>query len=320
MTGLTSRNAHCLLTITDDGFIDGTEMLVFSFLRHNPWFEGRILVLAGGPLGEASKARLRALADIEFIAPGADLDARVASLTQAIPALKRAGPRFASLEAFGLVDFERVVYVDSDAFVTGDLSPLFFGEHLDHRPLLASPDGSRYDELLGDLDGAREANRQRYGVALSACFNSGVLSIGGDCLQRHVRDALVASIDPDFWRGVETVGWTDQLILNRHFAGRAALLDGRWNYMPILEAKIRRAHRLHCFDARIVHMAGRCKPWETPPDDLFEQAPGLAKFYELWRQLRALLPGAADAACDTTRETRGMQPVMQPRTEPEPTP
>jgi hypothetical protein len=316
MTGLTSRSGHCLLTITDDGFIDGTEMLVFSFLRHNPWFEGRILVLAGGPLGEASKARLRAQADIEFIAPGADLDARVASLTQAIPALKRAGPRFASLEAFGLVDFERVVYIDSDAFVTGDLSPLFF----DHRPLLASPDGSRYDELLGDLDGAREANRQRYGVALSACFNSGVLSIGGDCLQRHVRDALVASIDPDFWRGVETVGWTDQLILNRHFAGRATLLDGRWNYMPILEAKIRRAHRLHCFDARIVHMAGRCKPWETPPDDLFEQAPGLAKFYELWRQLRALLPGAADAACDTTRETRGMQPVMRPRTEPEPTP
>jgi hypothetical protein len=316
MTGLTSRSGHCLLTITDDGFIDGTEMLVFSFLRHNPWFEGRILVLAGGPLGEASKARLRALANIEFIAPGADLDARVASLTQAIPALKRAGPRFASLEAFGLIDFERVVYIDSDAFVTGDLSPLFF----DHRPLLASPDGSRYDELLGDLDGAREANRQRYGVALSACFNSGVLSIGGDCLQRHVRDALVASIDPDFWRGVETVGWTDQLILNRHFAGRATLLDGRWNYMPILEAKIRRAHRLHCFDARIVHMAGRCKPWETPADDLFEQAPGLAKFYELWRQLRALLPGAADAACDTTRETRGMQPVMQPRTEPEPTP
>jgi hypothetical protein len=316
MTGLTSRSGHCLLTITDDGFIDGTEMLVFSFLRHNPWFEGRILVLAGGPLGEASKARMRALANIEFIAPGADLDARVASLTQAIPALKRAGPRFASLEAFGLVDFERVVYIDSDAFVTGDLSPLFF----DHRPLLASPDGSRYDELLGDIDGAREANRQRYGVALSACFNSGVLSIGGDCLQRHVRDALVASIDPDFWRGVETVGWTDQLILNRHFAGRATLLDGRWNYMPILEAKIRRAHRLHCFDARIVHMAGRCKPWETPPDDLFEQAPGLAKFYELWRQLRALLPGAADAACDTTRETRDMQPVMQPRTEPEPTP
>lgn len=316
MTAQPPRSGHCLLTITDDGFIDGTEMLVFSFLRHNPWFAGRILVLAGGPLGDASKARLRALADIEFILPGADLDARVSALTQAIPALKRAGPRFASLEAFGLVEFERVVYIDSDAFVTGDLSPLF----LDPRPLLASPDGSRYDELLGDLDGAREANRQRYGVALSACFNSGVLSIGGDCLQRSVRDQLVASIDPAFWRGVETVGWTDQLILNRHFAGRAALLDGRWNYMPILEAKIRRAHRLHCFDARIVHMAGRCKPWETPPDDLFEQAPGLAKFYELWRQLRALLPGAADAACDTTRETRGMQSVMRPRTEPEPTP
>ena len=320
MTQTATRSGLCLLTITDDGFIDGTEMLVFSFLRHNPWFAGRILVLEGGALSEASKARLRALAPVEFIAPGADLGARVASLTQAIPSLKRAGPRFASLEAFGLVDFERVVYIDSDAFVTGDLSPLFFGEHLDARPLLASPDGSRYDELLGDADAARESNRQRYGVALSGCFNSGVLSIGGECLRREVRDALVASIDPAFWRGVETVGWTDQLILNRHFAGQATLLDGRWNYMPILEAKIRRAHRLHCLDARIVHMAGRCKPWEAPPDDLFEQAPGLAKFYELWQQLRALLPDATETTGDTTRETRGLQSVMRPRTEPEPTP
>lgn len=313
MTELHTRSGHCLLTITDDGFIDGTEMLVFSFLRHNPWFDGRILILVGGTLGEASRARLRRLASVEFIAPEADLDARVESLTQAIPALKRAGPRFASLEAFGLVEFERVVYIDSDAFVTGDLSPLFF----DERPLLASPDGSRYDELLGDAEAARASNRERYGATLSACFNSGMLSIGGDCLRRDVRDALVSSIEPTFWRGVETVGWTDQLILNRHFAGRAALLDGRWNYMPILEAKIRQAHHLHCFDARIVHMAGRCKPWETPPDDLFEQAPGLAKFYELWRQLRALLPGATETTSDTTRETRGMQTVMRPRTETE---
>ncbi len=320
MTSPPPRSGHCLLTITDDGFVDGTEKLVFSFLRHNPWFQGRILVLVGGTLGEASKARLRALAPVEFILPGEDLDARVVALTQAIPALKRAGPRFASLEAFGLVEFERVVYIDSDAFVTGDLSPLFFGEHLDGRPLLASPDGSRYDELLGDADAARASNRERYGATLTGCFNSGMLSIGGECLQRIAHRALVASIDPAFWRGVETVGWTDQLILNRHFAGRMALLDGRWNYMPILEAKIRRAHRLHCFDARIVHMAGRCKPWETPPDDLFEQAPGLAKFYELWRQLRALLPDATETTGDTTRETRGMQTVMRPRTETEPTP
>ena len=59
MTSPPPRSGHCLLTITDDGFVDGTEMLVFSFLRHNPWFQGRILVLVGGTLGEASKARRR---------------------------------------------------------------------------------------------------------------------------------------------------------------------------------------------------------------------------------------------------------------------
>jgi len=178
------RSGHCLLTITDDGFIDGTEMLVFSFLRHNPWFAGRILVLVGGALSEASRARLRALAPVEFIAPGADLDVRVASLTQAIPALKRAGPRFASLEAFGLVDFERVVYIDSDAFVTGDLSPLFF----DEGPLLASPDGSRYDELLGDADAARESNRSPCpDASTAACCRSAANACGARCATRWSR-------------------------------------------------------------------------------------------------------------------------------------
>lgn len=310
---------HCLLTISDDGFVAGTEMLIFSFLRNNPWFGGRILVLCNRSLSDASRARLAALGPVEFISPGHDLEQRVAALAAAIPELRAAGPRFASLEAFGLDDFERVVYIDSDAFITGDLSALFFDTH----PLLACADGSHYDELLGDAAAARIANQRRYGAALGHCFNTGVLSIGPEMLDRTLRDRLVADIDPATWVDVEMVGWTDQLILNRRFAGRAALLDGRYNYMPILEAKIRRAYRLHFHDARIVHMAGRYKPWEPRPPGLLEQAPSLAKFYELWQQLEDLMPqtGSSDTTiASLTSETAQMQAVMQPRTELEPAP
>ena len=305
---------HCLLTISDDGFVAGTEMLIFSFLRNNPWFRGRILVLCDRSLSDASRTRLAALGAVEFISPGRDLEQRVAALAAAIPELRAAGPRFASLEAFGLDDFERVVYIDSDAFVTGDLSALFSND----QPLLACADGSHYDELLGDADAARIANQRRYGAALRHCFNTGVLSIGAEMLDRALRDRLVADIDPATWADVETLGWTDQLILNRRFAGRAMLLDGRYNYMPVLEAKIRRAYRLHFHDARIVHMAGRYKPWEPRPPALFEQAPSLAKFYELWQQLEDLMPQTASsdaAAAGLAVETARMQAVMQPRTE-----
>lgn len=311
--------AHCLLTISDDGFVAGTEMLIFSFLRNNPWFRGDVLVLCDQSLGEASRARLARLGPVEFIRPGQDLEQRVAALADAIPELRAAGPRFASLEAFGLDRFERVVYIDSDAFVTGDIAALFFNAH----PLLACADGSHYDELLGDVAAAGIANQRRYGSPLRRCFNTGVLSLGPEMLDRSLRDRLVADIDPTTWAGVETLGWTDQLILNRRFAGHATLFDGRYNYMPVLEAKIRRAHRLHFHDARIVHMAGRYKPWESRPPALFEQAPSLAKFYELWRQLEDLMPHAAsdDAmAASLAFETAQMQAVMQPRTELEPTP
>lgn len=311
--------AHCLLTISDDGFVAGTEMLIFSFLRNNPWFRGRICVLCDQSLGDASRTRLARLGPVEFIRPGTDLEQRVGALAAAIPELRAAGPRFASLEAFGLDRFERVVYIDSDAFVTGDISALFFNEH----SLLACADGSHYDELLGDATVARVANQRRYGAALSRCFNTGVLSIGAGMLDSALRDRLVADIDPATWAEVETLGWTDQLILNRRFAGCATLLDGRYNYMPVLEAKIRSAYRLHFHDARIVHMAGRYKPWEPRPPALFGQAPSLAKFYELWQQLEDLMPRAASSdavAASLAFETSQMQAVMQPRTELEPMP
>jgi hypothetical protein len=306
--------AYCLATISDDGFVAGTEMLIFSFLRNNPWFRGRIVVLCDQSLSDASRARLARLGPVAFIRPGADLAVRVDTLAAAIPELRAAGPRFASLEAFGLGRFDRVVYIDSDAFVTGDISALFFTEH----PLLACADGSHYDELLGDAAAARIANQRRYGAALSHCFNTGVLSIGAEMLDSALRDRLVADIDPATWAGVEMLGWTDQLILTRRYAGRATLVDGRYNYMPVLEAKIRRAYCLHFHDARIVHMAGRYKPWEPRPPTLFEQAPSLAKFYELWQQLDDLMPKSASsdaAASSIAFETAQMQAVMQPRTE-----
>jgi Glycosyl transferase family 8 len=308
---------HCLLTISDDGFAAGTQMLIFSFLRSNPWFDGRIIVLLGGPLGAAWRARLTALWPVEFRAPGADLTARVAALADAIPQLRLAGPRFASLEAFGLAAFERVVYIDSDAFVTGDISALFTS----NEALLCCGDGSHYDEQLGEGATARLANRRRYGREMSGCFNTGVLSLGPPLLDSAVRDELVAMIDTATWDGVETLGWTDQLILNRRFNGAATLLDGRYNYMPILEARIRRCDALTFADARIVHMAGRDKPWEDA--DAATRAarpPSLAKFHELWQQLAELLPGDAvgdtggDVARQLADEAQQMRALMQPRT------
>lgn len=304
---------HVLLTIADDGFVAGAEMLLFTFLRQHPDFGGRIVVLADDALGAASRARLSAVAPVEYRAPGADLVSRVRALAEAVPALRVAAPRFGALEAFGFTDAERVVYIDGDAFVAGDVSALF----LDPRPLLACPDGNTYAELRGEADAARASNLERYGLPLSQCFNSGVLSIGAPLLDAGLRDALVADVDPATWRDVRRIGWTDQLILNRRFAGQAALLDGRFNYMPILERDIRRAHGLVFSDARIVHMAGRYKPWEPRPPGLLDDAPTLAKFHELWDQLSELLPHARRADDAGSRASQALQAAMRPRTDTE---
>lgn len=307
----------CLVTVTDDGFVDGTEVLLLSFLRCHPRFSGTIVVFVAGTLSSSARARLLALAPVRFHSPGADLRRRVDALTRAIPELAAAAPRFASLEAFGLHEFERVLYLDSDVCVTGDLSRLLDGPE----PLLACGDGNTYDEWLDpglDQGAACAANARRYGAPLSGCFNAGVLAVGPPLLRSGLRDELVAMIDPATWAGVTELGWTDQLILNRRLAGTATLLDGRYNYMPTLEAKIRRAHGLVFTDARLVHMAGRIKPWQRRERSTAASARSLDKFFELWDQLAELVPGRADDSTLADRvagHARQMHALMRPRTE-----
>lgn len=312
----------CLVTVSDDRFAAGTEVLFFSFRRYNPWFRGAMRVIVAGPLSASWRARLGRLGAVEFVEPGEDLRGRVATLINAFPRLAAAGPRFAALETFGFDDCERAVYLDSDTYVVGDVSRLFDAEE----SLLACPDGSSYDERLdawlGGGAAAREANRRRYGLALSGTFNAGVVSVGAAWLGRATREQLVALIDPASWRGVEDIGWTDQLVLNRRFAGHVTLLDGRYNYMPILAAKIRAADNVTSRDARIVHMAGRVKPWQPATTNVgaggSDGAGGIARFCEEWHELAELIPGhedREDARARILAHVEQMHAVMRPRTD-----
>jgi lipopolysaccharide biosynthesis glycosyltransferase len=112
----------CIATITDDGYLPGTLVLLSSFLRCNPLFRGDIVVIHDG-LSEEGKARLEHFPNLRFHTIASAFKARLAPLS-ADPHLSRALPRFYSLEAFNLPGYDRILALDSDILCQGSVAEL----------------------------------------------------------------------------------------------------------------------------------------------------------------------------------------------------
>ena len=91
-------------------------------------------------------------------------------------------------------------------------------------------------------------------------FGAGFLLIDAALVEQDCYTDLLALVSPDTWRGTATTH-TDQLVLNRHFAGRQTLVGWTYDFvLPMAEA-IRAREGVDAASARALHFAGPVKPW-----------------------------------------------------------
>lgn len=293
---------HCLATVTDPGYLHGTAVMFSSFLRHNPWFEGDLVVLHDG-LRERDRRRLGHLPGIRFSRVGEKLRHRLRKLAGKHPGLRRRLARFYSLAAFGLSGYECVLYLDSDILCTGDVRGLLDHprpgrppEEASHTaasrsrrssppgpPLVACPDQTRFRSQVRDAetfipverraaDGSREV--------LADVFNTGVMLIRPELLEPGITDRLLTYLHPDRWPGVRT-GHTDQAVLNHHFGDRCGSAPERYNYLLAPDSD--QWQREPMSHAVLLHFLGKPKPWHVlrtiPPDGAGDQR---SRGWRLW--------------------------------------
>jgi len=276
---------YCLVTISDAAFSIATEVLLYSFLKYNPWFQGDLIVIADG-LPAAHRARLARLGPVTFLPPDPHLKDKTRALSAKLPELQEVYRRFYSFEVFRLSDYRRVVYLDSDIYCAGDIAHLFTSAE----PLLACPDGFTYgDRILARLaaaEGKKTVPTPRYGRPFETSFNAGVLSIGPEVLGEATYQGLLKMLDSDAWSALGPSKFTDQMALNLTFADRFAPLEGIYNYMIFLEEYQKCLENISFSDARLVHFAGSIKPWNLyDPEELLARAPQFMKFFDVWREL-----------------------------------
>ena len=206
-----------------------------------------IRVLHAGIDG-ALVARLAALADgdhvkISFKEVPMELYARWEKWTKGRP---QAGVREWSAIVYARLwipliyqDMKRCIYLDADTFVRSPLRPLY-EYNLEGKPVAMA---------MGCIP--------EYG------FNSGVLVIDCEMMREHEQEeynTMCARADKEAVRYF----LPDQTLMNRHFAGRIAVLPPAWNFPPKAGAK----PTMEAAHASIWHFYnGGTKPLREPLDE-----------------------------------------------------
>lgn len=169
--------------------------------------------------------------------------------------------------------YTKVIYLDSDMVVLGDLQELWNIE-IEEEYVLAVRDGS----LISTATGL--SNYQELGLPPDALyFNSGLLVVN---LQKWRDDQIGARAIQFVEKNHKTIHQFDQDALNAILVGKWREIDPRWNQLPQLylipiEAGFfdsPEKHRAALDDPLIIHYAG-AKPWhlgcDHPKIDQFEK-------------------------------------------------
>ena len=244
----------CFVTGATERFVPGALATLCSFRQYHPGFDGDLVVLHDA-LPRAQREHLaRACPGVRFEPVSPALRDRLAALAAQRPEFAPRISQFYSLEAFRLRGYRKVLYYDSDVLFQGSVADLFDSP----AALLCCGDEVF---LRGECrDAATFAPSAAAADALERTFGAGFLLIDSALVEADCYADLLTLVSPDTWRGTATTH-TDQLILNRHFAGRQTLASWRYDFvLPFAEA-IRAREGIDAASARALHFAGPIKPW-----------------------------------------------------------
>ena len=145
-----------------------------------------------------------------------------------------------------LVKEDRVLYLDSDLIVTGDLSELFF---------------TPFDDavVIGVLELAYLSARYKIPVVLGEPFiNAGVMVMDLDALRKDDFFSKCVSIHDQYQDLIVSM---DQCILNKYAEGRKKIIDNKWNVIIHAHYFGRGRFEHLVGSGKIIHFAGPIKPW-----------------------------------------------------------
>ena len=279
----------CLFTVTTERFVPGTLVMLGTFLEHHPRFGGDVVIVHDGLPEALRRALAGPLRRVRFEPVSGELQARLERLA-VLPVFRNRLPNFYFLDAFRLGGYRKMLYFDSDLLFRAPIGELFdSGEALlccRDRVSLSAGEG---------VGGSREG-----APAPTGTFNGGFLIMDGRLPGERCYADLLAMLSPELWLDTGSPH-TDQLLLNRYFAGRQTLVSSTYNYLLGSAGAIRAREGIDAERVKVLHFNLRVKPWMTDAmlhwlqgDPAREPQPAFGLWYDAY--LRCLARGHVRSA------------------------
>lgn len=256
-------NRFAITTVTDTNFLKGTLVLLHSFLLYNKWFSGDIVIIEND-LTLLEKEQLNKFPNVKFHKVHSTLLERINILEHFLPKLKKVVKRFYSLEAFNLTNYDKVLFLDSDILCTDSTEQLFA---INNTPLLAAPDRLFYQNIKRDLSTYLPITKNKQKVETESYdgFNSGVMLINNQLLQKNTFLLLIKMVNPVFFSSVQS-GHTDQYLLNNFFKDKFSFIDCKYNFLLNSIEHIQKNNFSTLENAVFIHYIQVHKPWKINED------------------------------------------------------
>ncbi|CAA0123022.1 Uncharacterised protein [BD1-7 clade bacterium] len=271
---------NALVTVSTDCFLDGSLVMIDSFLHHNSWFSGDIIVLHDDSLSASSIATLtRMFTGLQCRRVDAELTLRIHNLVKYAPKLKSRQARFYSLNCFNICGYQQLIFVDSDTLFLDSIQPIC--QYSDK--LIAAPDASHYRGKTRDRQSfAEKSNIDTENDGIATTFNAGLMIINERFRSDIIYRALLDKLSIDFWQHVRT-DHTDQLILNIHFEDQIEIISSRYNYLLTHAALLKEQANIALDDVALLHFNGPLKPWHKKTSHLERMTPDFLDATRAWR-------------------------------------
>ena len=258
---MSTADINSLISVTSRDYLPGTAVMLHSFIRTNPWFDGDILLLQDD-LEDTDKDRLSTAFDrVSFPDISLELTRSIDALTAAHTHLKSRTRRFFSLEAFAPHYAGTNLFCDGDMLFCGDISG--FVEH--SGALVACGDRAQIEGHGRNPDTLQE-NEAGSIAGDFASFNAGLMLIRPEARKPESWGQILSLLDPQRWNAVASTH-TDQAVLNRAFGRNVSIAPPEFNFLVGHAARLRATNNLTAKNSNVLHFNNATKPW------LFHQHP-----------------------------------------------
>lgn len=232
--------------------------MLHSFRQQNSWFCGDIIVIHDGLASEHLNLLTGSFDDLVPRRISSQLQGRLDKLCASVPAIKGRALQFGSLEALACSGYERLIFCDSDLLFLDTIEELTEASDA----LLCCADGANLRGNCRRTSNFSEVSaRDAAGEALLCeTFNSGFMVFDSELLNQSAYQAILDMITPDRWMDDHT-GHTDQMLLNKFFAGRQTIVPSEYNYPLLHHDILTKRIGMPVERAKVLHFNGPAKPW-----------------------------------------------------------